>query len=588
MSPSLFLQQITFSGGASIELEPDSIVVIVGPNNAGKSETLRETLGLVVINGEKTRHVVSSVTVGRSGTADEFIRRMAPYRLPNSPHYDLKVLEDSTPPSGFRSDSRMWDTLMGVKLARVHETELRMFWEKRGFEGFTALFFFLLDISTRFNAIEPAKVFNLATGIPYLPIQKMCVDPGLAERLSRSFQRAFGQALIVNRTAGSKMPLHCGELPRLEPGEDRVSPSYAQRLEALPLLHQQGDGMRSFAGCLLQVAAVDKSVVMIDEPEAFLHPPQARYLGTLLAKEKPAGRQLIIATHSGDLLRGLLDASPSALKVIRLTREGNLNHARALNTDQIRMLWGDPILRFSNALDSLFHEQVVLCEADGDCRFYSAILDAIQPVDTDIRMPDVMFTSTGGKHKMPTIAKALACIGVPTRAVADFDILNSDSPLKDAICALGGSWDDFQSRWKQVKAGVEQLRPELETTYVRNEVEKLLRQVSTPTFPNDVAKSIREVLKRASPWDVAKQQGLAAVPKGPARQVAEKLLADLKRLGLFVVEWGEMESFDPFIGGHGNAWLMEVLRKDLRQDPHLENARRFVRGLFSLDPASPT
>nr|WP_128797585.1 hypothetical protein [Corallococcus coralloides] len=66
--------------------------------------------------------------------------------------------------------------------------------------------------------------------------------------------------------------------------------------------------------------------------------------------------------------------------------------------------------------------------------------------------------------------------------------------------------------------------------------------------------------------------------------MAETLLADLKRLGLFVVECGEMESFVPTVGGHGNAWLAEVLRKDLRQDPHLEHARRFVQGLFSPQP----
>ncbi|NVJ19636.1 AAA family ATPase [Myxococcus sp. AM011] len=582
MSPTLFIEQLTFSGGASVTLEPDSIVVIVGPNNAGKSATLRDILRLAPSrrHGGAATQVVTDLMVGRSGTVDDFLARMAPYRLPNSQNYSLKALEDSTPPLSPHETK-----FRELNVEQVRENELRTFWEqKEASSVLTEFFFFLLEPSTRFRAIEPAKVFNLATDIPFYPIQKMCVDSALANRLSRYFQSAFGQSLIVNQTAGSRMPLHCGEIPILEPGEDRISLSYARKLEKLPQLQNQGDGMRSFADCLLHVAAVDKTVVMIDEPEAFLHPPQARFLGALLAREKPAGRQLIIATHSGDLLRGLLDANPSSLKIIRLTREGDLNHARALDTDKIRTLWDDSILRFSNTLDGLFHEQVVLCEADGDCRFYAALLNASQPVDTGERRPDVMFTSTGGKHKIPKIAAALVSIGVPTRAVVDFDVLNSDSPLQGVIEALGGKWSDFHGSWKQVKSGIEQLRPELETAYVKKEIEKLLQEVSGTTFPNETAKQIQEVIKRASPWDSAKRNGLGAVPTGQALQMAESLLADLKQLGLFVVDCGEMESFYRTIGGHGNAWLEKVLLKDLHQDPRLENARKFVRGLFSLNP----
>ncbi|AFE05898.1 hypothetical protein COCOR_04571 [Corallococcus coralloides DSM 2259] len=587
MTASFFLEQLTFSGGESIHLEPDSIVVIVGPNNAGKSATLREIRSKQVTEAYKTTrsHVIANVRMGRTGTTEEFLERMAPYWQPESGYYQLTALGDPDVSTGqFGQLGQFGLSYMGFDPAKTPENMLRLIWEQGHLSTLPNLFIGLLDLSTRINATEPADVFNLTTDIPYHPIQKMCVNPVLADRLSRYFQRAFGHALIVNRTFGNTMPLHCGPLPPFAPGEDRVSPSYARKLQALPLLQNQGDGMRSFAGCLLEVTAAASFVLMIDEPEAFLHPPQARFLGTLLAKEKPAGRQLIIATHSGDLLRGLLDANPSSLQIIRLTREGHLNHARTLDKERIRTLWDDPILRFSNTLDSLFHEQVVLCEADGDCRFYASLLEATLSEDTDTRMPDVMFTSTGGKHKIPTIAKALASIGIPTRAIVDFDILNSESPLREAVEALGGNWDEFQPRWKQVKAGVEQRKPELETPHVRKEIEKLLSEVSTAIFPNDVAKSIREVLKRASPWDEAKQLGLGAVPKGQLRQVAETLLADLRRLGLFIVETGEMESFVPTVGGHGNAWLAEVLRKDLRQDPHLENARKFVQGLFSPLP----
>lgn len=577
MNPSIFLQRLTFSGGETIELEPDSIVVIVGPNNAGKSATLRE---IIAWARERTHDnkVVSAVEVQHSGTTQDLLNLLQPYLRPDSssvhPEYHLKELKHWKLPSRTISTS-------SIDMERVGQRELQHFWEERSYPSSLAtLFFYLADLSTRFEAAEPAPAFNLATEPARYPIQKMCADDVLAQRINRYFQRAFGQALIINRTAGSTIPLHCGKVPPLEPGEERSSLTYARKLAKLPQLQQQGDGMRSFAGCLLQAMAIDKFVVLIDEPEAFLHPPQARFLGTLLVKERPAGRQLIVTTHSGDLLRGILDANPAAIKIIRLTREGDVNHARALDTEKIRLLWNDPILRFSNALDSLFHEQVVLCEADGDCRFYAALLEAIRPDDAENRNPDVMFTSTGGKHKIPTIAAALANIGVPTRAIVDFDVLNNDSPLREIIAALGESWATFNAVWKQVKAGVEKRKPELETTHVRTEIEKVLNSVgTTATFPNEAVKHIQDILKRTSPWEAAKQVGLGAVPPGQERQAAERLLTDLKKLGLFIVEHGELESFDPSVGGHGNAWVAEVLRKDLQKDPRFEPARQFVRGL---------
>jgi predicted ATPase len=587
MDPSISIRELTFSGGKRIELEPDSVIVIVGPNNAGKSATLREITAWIEAGG-KRNNVVTDLKLLHSGTSQDLLALLAPYRRPDSSttlaEYQLKGLKRWK----LRTHSQTFITSMlepgnVADLDRVGENVLRHFWENPSYpSNIAGIFFYLADLASRFEAAEPAPTFNVAMETPRHPIQRLFADEALARRLSSYFQRAFGQELIVSRIAGRQIPLHCGQAPPLEPGEDRASPSYARKIAKLPLLHEQGDGMRSFAGCLLQSMFLEKSVVLIDEPEAFLHPPQARFLGTLLAKERPAGRQLVIATHSGDLLRGLLDANPSSLKVIRLTREGNVNHARELDAAKLRLLWSDPILRFSNTLDGLFHEQVVLCEADGDCRFYAAILEALQPDDTGQRRPDVMFTSTGGKHKMPTIIAALASTGVPTRPVMDFDVLNNESPLREAIEALGGSWSTFSATWKQVKAGVEKRRPELETPHIKKEIERVLNSVNSPTFPDVAVKQMQELLKRTSPWEEAKRVGLGAVPAGQERQMAERLLNELKQLGLFIVDLGVLESFDPTVSGHGNPWVAEVLRKDLRSDPHLEAARRFVRGLLDL------
>lgn len=60
---------------------------------------------------------------------------------------------------------------------------------------------------------------------------------------------------------------------------------------------------------------------------------------------------------------------------MRLTRNGEINHAAVLNEQDVKDLWSDPLLRYSNVLDGLFHDAVVLCESDSDFRYYQAVLD---------------------------------------------------------------------------------------------------------------------------------------------------------------------------------------------------------------------
>jgi hypothetical protein len=578
MTVSISVQQLTFSGGETVEFEPGSIVVIVGSNNVGKSKTLGEIMTKAK-RWPLPNDIVVDLKISHSGAIEAFFEHLSPYRLQRPSD------------QGSSGDSRLYDLASldqpDSELKRQGQSPvfsssvLGMYWSENSYDQqLNELFFHLAQLSDRLEIIKPAPAFDIVYDFPESPIQMMCMNEALEKRISHYVQRAFGQSLIINRAAGGKIPIHCGDIPKFEPGEDRVSPSYASKLADIPPLAQQGDGMRSFVGCLFQTMILDKFVVLLDEPEAFLHPPQARLLGTLLAREKPAGRQLIIATHSGDLLRGILDANPKALKTIRLTRKGNLNHARELDAAGISDLWNDPILRYSNILDSLFHEQTVLCESEGDCRFYAAILDAIQPQDTNRRAPDVMFTSTGGKYKLPIVAAALSRIGVPVRVVTDFDVLNNRTPLQPLVEALNGSWSEVEADWKLVKSGVEKRKPELETRHVRREIEEILKDVTADAFPADASKRIQAILKKTSPWEEAKRSGLNAVPAGQERKAAERLLQRMRQLGLFIVEHGELESFDPREGGHGNDWVAEVLRKDLRQDPGLENARRFVRELI--------
>jgi energy-coupling factor transporter ATP-binding protein EcfA2 len=557
--PRVWIGSITFSDGSKFEFHDDDVVVVVGPNNSGKSAALRGVRDLARDENE-VNPVVSQMSLERSGSEEDlwgWLERIA-------------VRTDPPSNPGFST--------LG---ATLHKNQVPGVWSNSASLGpITRLFIYLVNADGRLSAANPAPQIRLTSDPPAHPIHHLQRDDKLEARLSERFRRAFGEDLIVHRNAGSEVPIHVGEKPTPGRGEDRASLSYNKAIELLPEIRSQGDGMRSFAGMLLHTSVGPESVILIDEPEAFLHPPQARLLGRMLVQDKPTPRQLFIATHSGDVLRGMLDAGSATVRVFRIERDGATNPVRAIQSKDVTELWQDPLLRHSNILDGLFHEMVVLCESDSDCRFYSAVLTAICDAEgPDFRHPDVMFTHCGGKGRLPVVVRALAQLGVPLRVVADFDVLNDKHPLKAIVEASGLDWALLESDFRLVKDSVDQKKPELESADVDTAIRAVLDDISDGSFPREAKREIKGILDRTSAWSIAKKVGRAFVPSGAATQALNRLLGNLRAGGLFVVEVGELEGFDRASSGHGPKWVNQSIQKDLGGSPDFAAARDFVRAM---------
>lgn len=564
-SPRVAITSLTFSDGTIVPISANDVVLVVGPNNAGKSAGLRAIRDKLQ-NAAHKSPVLQSLEIQRTGSLDVFKNWLSGWT----------VQQLGSPP-----DNPIFQALGHA----LHQSQAHSEWQRSDhiLGQLSRWFCHLLSADERLQICNPPGNIALARDNPSHPIHFLLRDDKLESRLSTKFRKAFGVDLVVHRNAGSQVPLHIGERPIPEPGEDRVSISYIERLEKLSTLHTQGDGMRSFAGVLLATSVGRESIMLIDEPEAFLHPPQARLLGTTLVQDRNKERQLFIATHSTDILRGVLDAESPDVRVIRIRRNGDKNTVRLLSNERIKELWGDPLLRYSNILDGLFHESVVVCEADADCRFYAAILDAVMSSKTDdAKRPDLMFTHCGGKTRLSVVIRALREVDVPVRAVADFDVLSEEEPLKSIAKSLGVDWTEIQADWRNVKSAVDSKKPDLNADDVKKEIGALLSAITTPTFPPKAKSDIQTILKRSSPWAHAKLVGKAFVPSGDPSKACERLLAKLRAGGLFVVEVGELEGYARTEGGHGPKWVNAVLTRDLPADPELEAARKFVRDLAGI------
>lgn len=555
MPPRIWISEIVFSDDSKVAFSKNDITVFVGPNNAGKSASLKESANLLRQKSNKGV-VLKDITFERDGEdIFPFIESISKKVFTGNPqpHYE-----------GFGYN--------------IYSPNISSCWKnyKNGISELFSLFVMALSTEDRLKAANPPNSIKITSAPLSHPIHFLQKHDELEKKFSNYFRQAFGTDLIVHRNAGNEVPLYVGERPVPKEGADRVSESYLDDLEKLDLLHLQGDGMRSFVGVLLSAFISKYSIVFIDEPEAFLHPPQARLLGKMLANDLPSERQLFLATHSEDFLKGLLDADNSNLKIIRIQRDGMVNRVSVLHNSDINRIWNDSLLRHSNVLNGLFHSKVIICESDSDCRFYSAVLSAIYE-GTDSISPDILFIHCGGKHRIPTVVKSLFKLNVKVRVIADFDVLNDVNPIKDIFEEMGGNWTEIETDWNTVKVSIDQKRPEMESSELKAEIDKIFNSTTEKIFPKNKIIEIQKALKKASAWAHAKEIGKLFIPNGDPTRAYDRIQDKLQKVGLHVVEVGQLESFVKSIGNHGPKWVNEVMLKDLKSDPELEPARAFVQ-----------
>lgn len=557
--PCISFETITFSDGQTLSFDEDEIIVFVGPNNAGKSAALRELMQWVARS--QPQKVITNATLRKLGSSTDLRAYLEKYSQQTGTFANL--------------------SFSGIGYS-IHHTHIPYFDSPSDRHPVAPFFSAHVATESRITGANPAGAISLHRDPPSHPIHLMLADTSLASTISNHFRNAFGEDLIVLRSGGSSFPLYVGKKPVLKKNEDELDKSYVDRLfaNAVPL-QEQGDGMRSYVSVLLHVLAADNhSIQFLDEPEAFLHPPQARLLGEYIANKRRGKSQLFISTHSTDILDGLMMGSTNKIRIVRIQRIGNVNRVKELSKEKTAAIEKDALTRYSGVFKGIFYKHVIITESDGDCQFYSTLLN-IKAIAGD-QQPDVLFIHAAGKHRMGQLVETLKSLDVPVSVIADIDILNEELALKNLFEKLGGSWDEIKAHWKAIKTAVESSRPPLNSAQVKSMIIKELDTVSgIDGFPKEVERKIKKIFQTLSTWDTVKQSGRSAL-RGPSVGHYDKLSAKCSEKGLWIVPVGELEGFCRSIeASHGPAFVEKVLEeRDLEIDAELEDARQFVAKIW--------
>ncbi|MDP4532520.1 AAA family ATPase [Marinobacter salarius] len=553
----LKLSSLTFSDGTVVPLEPGETVFLVGPNNSGKSATLKEVDRLLQ-NQRNHKKVIQELKYETPGSMEDLLTRIC---------RDYRTLVNQQ--DGTRA--------FAIGEARIPESTLQRTVHQipsHGLQALKHLFVQFLSTQNRLTAADPVERVDYERQGPTHPIHELEINDALEERVNQHFKKAFNTSLTVHRSAGKHLPLVVGERPLPEEGEDRLSHNYLNKISALPHLELQGDGMRSFVSIVLNTQIKSKDLVLIDEPEAFLHPIQVRMLGGILCNRTLSDSQALISTHSGELLRSAITQPDGKVKVIRIQRVSDVNHISLLKSEDLNALWEDPLLRQSNVLDGIFHQGVIVCEADPDCRFYSAVLEEV--CKSQPKYPDIMFTHCGGKDRMNVAVDALRALDVPVKSICDIDLIRDKGTARKLFEAHGGDWSDVSRQWDTLQAAVRDLQAEIPRNSAKDRIMEIFDQAEHEALTRSDVKQIQEVLKRASPWKTIKSAGKSVIPSGGAYAAFEEIIRKFSEVGIHVLEVGELEGFVRDVGGHGPKWVNAVLEQYSLEDQVLQQARDFV------------
>lgn len=523
-----------------LKFNPGSITVFVGPNNSGKSLLLRE------IETFCNRGLVNNLNILK----DVLFHPLDDEEL-NQSVKSMAVpfeLTEGLPPGAIKY-GRFHSTKGFLQFQLSNLQELSTYknspqhWSYF-IQQYISMYVSRFGGSERFALIKQQKVHDLKTS-PTNSLSCLFQDDEKRERVRSLIYEAFGKYFVID-------PTHMGylsiRLSDTSPDSKDVERGWAEQSvrfhkKAKPISNFS-DGVQAFTGLIMTVIAGEEKIILIDEPEAFLHPTLAKLLGKRLSfLMSDRDGHLVVATHSPFFVMGCLQ-SGKKLNIIRLTYDESHSTAKLLESSKIVDLFKDPLLRSTGVIEALFHSAVVVTEGDTDRAFYHEINERLLEQDKPEGINNSLFLNAQNKQTIWRLILPLREMGIPTVGIVDIDFIKK-----------GGDFNKI-----------------LEACRVPHEMRQTLNMTRT---------GILGAFKKIDPtsdMSEMKNKGVSLLSGGERKQ-AEKFLKDLEEYGIFVVSVGEVESWlrDLHFTGHGSKWLIQVFDR-MGNDPATSNYLKPAQG----------
>lgn len=416
----------------------------------------------------------------------------------------------------------------------------------------------LLDASSRFDLAKSLSRTDPRqdNGLPLL--QDFCQKPKSQDKLQEVFQTAFHMSIILDRYTPGLLSFKVGGIDDFD--NSAIPKDYDKLIHYMknfPYLDEQGDGFKSFVGIIVSILTRKNRIILIDEPEAFLHSTQAKILGRWIIQESlKSNNQIIMATHSPAFVDSF--SRFEEVNILRVERNNDMTRFTQLKPATINKFNKDPILSNLSMLDSVFYYGVILCEGDRDRVVHRAAYNKLINQNEDI-----LFINTNGKQGIKNVIPILKETEIKFRIITDFDLLLNKSEFFKVVKALdknskltteiidGRNAIDSLIYGDSESKIVSSLCDEI-SIYI-NSI-KTLEDKSVRQFKDSISRLVSQ-----SKAEQIKKYGLKGFGVNDRRKVGS-LLNKCKLIGLYLAPYGEVENFIPIKKRKDN-WLSPALER---------------------------
>jgi energy-coupling factor transporter ATP-binding protein EcfA2 len=529
---------LTFTNGprdsaTSLKISSKKIIILVGPNNSGKSTILMDIeKWFKDYNNNNTMKILRKIDISFSEDPheyNEFEQNILEFRDGDEKKNDEVILLPLVKKHPFEDNHSdpIWYNLEDIK-NKFNECDVGYFKEH-----FLSYFIIRLDGKTRFELTksQPYSVFRTnRTSFNYLT-RLYDNNEDLKKLGNIVFKEFYRYPYLIKKNGDNYINIVLGRT-----GErDIITSPFENKdkvLDSLLPISEFGDGINCFIGICLSILSYPFRIVLLDEPEAYLHPSSSYSLGKNLAQwVEEKHRSLVVSTHSAEFLLGCLEATPN-VTIIRLTYDGNNGYVSELSAEDIKIIIDNPLLRSNNLLNALFHKYVIIVEGNVDRVFYSAINTKMIEIDEMKGMNDIIFINSVGKNVIHKMVEPLKKINVPLVSIYDFDILDEREGNKGLF--------------KQILR-INNISETKIASYLEQQIqlEKYIK--------------ISNLIGSPDPY---RHEGINFL-KSPLKENILQMLNELKNDGIFIIPYGRVENWleSYNIREKGSQWLLQILPK---------------------------
>lgn len=416
------LNKIQFKSGThpasqnSLEIELSPVTVFIGPNNSGKSQALIEIEKWITQGIKDFTKIIDSIEIKSLNEVELEEELLQGIRI--TPSQDNRPYDSDHMIVGKYNDKRQ------IYLPALNKQASNPNIASNNIDTLAEVLSYYtirLDGKNRLSLINSQAAGDLQSS-PINHLSKLFKDDVLINKVRDIIFNSFKKYLVID-------PTNLGSL-RLRLSIEKPSPSIEKSLEresidfhnnAL-LVENASDGVKAFIGIVLSLIAGESKFILIDEPEAFLHPTLSYNLGKEITSLLDSQKRLFISTHSADFLMGCVQNN-IGINIIRLTYDSHGSTARVLTQNKLKPLMQNPLLRSIGVFNALFYNAVIVTEADADRAFYQEINERLLQSGDPRGIEGCLFLNAQNKQTVWDIVKPLRELGIPAVGIVDIDVI---------------------------------------------------------------------------------------------------------------------------------------------------------------------